>query len=67
MKDHIKIMDANPVGFEAIVTGCFYDPYHLDAREISRDMVVVAPPEQDIIQFGLFAEEYKLGNRIIGR
>ena len=65
MKAHIKIMYANPVGFDAMVTGCFYDPYLLDAREISREMVVVAPLEQDIQQFGLFAEECKLGNRII--
>ena len=30
-------------GFDALIIGCFYDPFLLDAREISGDMVVVGP------------------------
>ncbi|CAM1364172.1 aspartate/glutamate racemase family protein [Tenacibaculum xiamenense] len=30
-------------GFDALIIGCFYDPHLLSAREISGDMVVVAP------------------------
>lgn len=34
---------ASKEGFDAMIIGCFYDPYLLDAREISGDMVVVGP------------------------
>ena len=35
-------------GFDALVVGCFYDPFLLDAREISGDMVVVGPCHSSI-------------------
>ena len=35
-------------GFDALIIGCFYDPYLLDAREISGDMVVVGPCHSSI-------------------
>jgi len=35
-------------GFDAMIIGCFYDPYLLDAREISGEMVVVAPCQSSI-------------------
>lgn len=34
---------ASKEGFDAMIVGCFYDPFLLDAREISGDMVVVGP------------------------
>ena len=39
---------ASTEGFDAMIIGCFYDPYLLDAREISGDMVVVAPCQSSI-------------------
>jgi len=33
----------NKEGFDALVIGCFYDTALHDAREVSGDMVVVAP------------------------
>ncbi|WP_073179794.1 aspartate/glutamate racemase family protein [Flagellimonas flava] len=39
---------ASTEGFDALIIGCFYDPYLLDAREISGDMVVVAPCQSSI-------------------
>jgi allantoin racemase len=35
-------------GFDALIIGCFYDPFLLDAREISGDMVVVGPCHSSI-------------------
>jgi allantoin racemase len=35
-------------GFDALIIGCFYDPYILDAREISGDMVVIGPCQSSI-------------------
>lgn len=35
-------------GFDAFIIGCFYDPFLLEAREISGDMVVVAPCHSSI-------------------
>ena len=35
-------------GFDALIVGCFYDPFLLDAREISGDMVVVGPCHSSI-------------------
>jgi allantoin racemase len=35
-------------GFDALIIGCFYDPYLLDAREISGDMVVIGPCQSSI-------------------
>lgn len=35
-------------GFDALIIGCFYDPFVLDAREISGDMVVVGPCQSSI-------------------
>ncbi len=34
---------ASVEGFDALVIGCFYDPFLLDSREISGDMIVVGP------------------------
>ena len=34
--------------FDALIIGCFYDPYLLDAREISGDMVVIGPCQSSI-------------------
>lgn len=34
--------------FDALIIGCFYDPHLLDAREISGDMIVVAPCQSSI-------------------
>ena len=39
---------ASKEGFDAMIIGCFYDPFLLDAREISGDMVVVAPCQSSI-------------------
>lgn len=39
---------ASKEGFDAMILGCFYDPFLLDAREISEDMVVVAPCQSSI-------------------
>ncbi|SNY95321.1 aspartate/glutamate racemase family protein [Flagellimonas pacifica] len=47
--DMIKaIRQASIEGFDAMIIGCFYDPCLLDAREISGDMVVVAPCQSSI-------------------
>ncbi|MBC8408651.1 MAG: hydantoin racemase [Rhodobacteraceae bacterium] len=35
-------------GFDALIIGCFYDPFLLDSREISGDMVVVGPCHSSI-------------------
>ncbi len=35
-------------GFDALIIGCFYDPYLLDAREISGDMIVIGPCHSSI-------------------
>lgn len=35
-------------GFDALIVGCFYDPYLLDAREISGEMVVIGPCESSV-------------------
>ena len=34
---------ASVEGFDALIIGCFYDPFLLDSREISGDMIVVGP------------------------
>ncbi len=39
---------ASKEGFDALVIGCFYDPFLLEAREISGEMVVVAPCHSSI-------------------
>lgn len=39
---------ASKEGFDALIIGCFYDPYLLDAREISGDMVVVGPCQSSV-------------------
>ena len=39
---------ASVEGFDALIIGCFYDPFLLDAREISGDMVVVGPCQSSI-------------------
>ncbi|MBO0356184.1 MULTISPECIES: aspartate/glutamate racemase family protein [Flavobacteriaceae] len=39
---------ASKEGFDALIIGCFYDPFLLDAREISGDMVVVGPSHSSI-------------------
>lgn len=39
---------ASKEGFDALIIGCFYDPHLLDAREISGDMIVVAPCQSSI-------------------
>ena len=39
---------ASNEGFDALIVGCFYDPYLLEAREISGDMVVVGPCHSSI-------------------
>jgi allantoin racemase len=39
---------ASVEGFDALIIGCFYDPFLLDAREISGDMVVVGPCHSSI-------------------
>ena len=35
-------------GFDAMIIGCFYDPFLLSSREISGDMIVVAPCHSSI-------------------
>jgi allantoin racemase len=35
-------------GFDALIIGCFYDPFLLDSREFSGDMVVVGPCHSSI-------------------
>lgn len=35
-------------GFDALIIGCFYDPFLLDAREISGSMVVIGPCHSSI-------------------
>lgn len=39
---------ASKENFDALIIGCFYDPYLLDAREISGDMIVVGPCHSSI-------------------
>ena len=39
---------ASKEGFDAMIVGCFYDPYLLDAREISGNMVVIGPCHSSI-------------------
>ncbi len=39
---------ASKEGFDVLIIGCFYDPYLLDAREISGDMVVIGPCHSSI-------------------
>lgn len=39
---------ASKEGFDALIIGCFYDPYLLDAREISGEMVVVGPCQSSV-------------------
>ncbi len=39
---------ASKEGFDALIIGCFYDPFLLDAREISGDMIVVGPSHSSI-------------------
>ena len=39
---------ASEEGFDALIIGCFYDPYLLDAREISGDMIVIGPCQSSI-------------------
>jgi len=35
-------------GFDVLIIGCFYDPFLLDSREISGDMIVVGPCHSSI-------------------
>lgn len=47
--DLIKaVRQASKENFDALIIGCFYDPYLLDARELSEDMIVVAPCQSSI-------------------
>lgn len=39
---------ASQEGFDALIIGCFYDPFLFDAREISGDMIVVGPCHSSI-------------------
>ncbi len=39
---------ASKEGFDALIIGCFYDPFLLDAREVSGSMVVVGPCQSSI-------------------
>lgn len=39
---------ATKEGFDAIIIGCFYDPFLLDLKEISGDMLVIAPCQSSI-------------------
>jgi len=39
---------ASNEGFDALIIGCFYDPYLLDSREFSGDMVVIGPCQSSI-------------------
>ncbi len=39
---------ASKEGFDAMILGCFYDPFLLDAKEISGEMIVVAPCQSSI-------------------
>ena len=39
---------ASQEGFDALIIGCFYDPFLLAAREISGDMIVVGPCQSSI-------------------
>ncbi len=39
---------ASKEGFDAMIIGCFYDPFLLDAREISGDMIVIGPSHSSI-------------------
>jgi allantoin racemase len=47
--DLIKaVKQASDEGFNALITGCFYDPFLLNSREISGDMVVIGPCQSSI-------------------
>ncbi|WP_198012025.1 aspartate/glutamate racemase family protein [Gillisia sp. CAL575] len=39
---------ASKEGFDALIIGCFYDPFLIDAREISGGMVVIGPCQSSI-------------------
>lgn len=39
---------AQQEGFDAVIDGCFHDPYLDELREISADMVVVGPAESSV-------------------
>ena len=39
---------ASEEGFDAMIIGCFYDPFLLSAREISGDMIVIGPCQSSI-------------------
>lgn len=39
---------ASKENFDALIIGCFYDPFLLDTREISGDMVVIGPCHSSI-------------------
>ncbi|MDE0472592.1 MAG: aspartate/glutamate racemase family protein [Ekhidna sp.] len=42
------IRQASLEGFDALIVGCFYDPFLLTAREISGEMVVIGPCHSSI-------------------
>ncbi len=42
------VRQASSEGFDALILGCFYDPFLLNAREISGDMVVIGPCQSSI-------------------
>ena len=39
---------ASKEGFDAIIIGCFYDPFLLESKEISGNMLVIAPCQSSI-------------------
>jgi allantoin racemase len=39
---------ASKEGFDAIIIGCFHDPFLLESKEISGDMLVIAPYQSSI-------------------
>ena len=56
--------DAGKAGFDAMVIGCFYDPYLEDARELSGDTIVVAPCEACLTVAAALANRFSI---LVGR
>lgn len=51
---------ASREGYDAMVIGCFYDPALADAREISGEMLVVAPCQASVMQAMTIANNFSI-------
>lgn len=58
------VKQASDEGFDALIIGCFYDPFLLNAREISGDMIVIGPCQSSIEVALKLANKYSV---IIGQ